>query len=220
MYTPTHFEETRRDVLHALMREHPFGLLITQHTAGIEANGVPFLFDPDRGPHGTLRAHVARANPVWREARTDVESLVVFQGPQAYISPAWYATKAQTGKVVPTWNYVMVEARGRLQIHDDPEWVMRMVSQLTDRHEGARAEPWKVGDAPADFVATMLKAIVGIEIELISLRGKWKVSQNRPAADREGVIEGLGELPDDASRAMAAQVGQPGAPIFKTDTGR
>jgi transcriptional regulator len=220
MYTPTHFDETRGDVLHALMREHPFGLLITQNAAGIEANGVPFLFDPDRGPHGTLRAHVARANPVWREARTDVESLVVFQGPQTYISPAWYATKAQTGKVVPTWNYVMVEARGRLQVRDDPEWVLRMVSQLTDRHEGARAEPWKVGDAPADFVATMLKAIVGIEIELTSLRGKWKVSQNRPAADREGVIKGLGELPDDASRAMSAQVSQPGAPIFKTDTGR
>jgi transcriptional regulator len=210
MYTPSHFEETRPDVLHALVREHPFGLLITQHGARIEANGLPFLLDGDRGAHGTLRAHVARTNPVWREARADVYSLIVFQGPQTYVSPAWYATKAETGKVVPTWNYVIVEARGRLQVRDDPAWVRRLIGELTDRHESKRAAPWKVDDAPADFVATMVRAIVGIEIELVSLSGKWKVSQNRPAADREGVVRGLSALADDVSRAMAQQVREPG----------
>jgi transcriptional regulator len=211
MYIPSHFEEKRPDVLHALLREHPFGLLITQHGTRIESNGLPFLLDTDRGPHGTLRAHVARANPVWREARTDAESLVIFQGPQTYISPAWYATKAETGKVVPTWNYVIVEARGRLQVRDDPEWVRRLIGELTQRHESKRAAPWEVDDAPADYVAALVQAIVGIEIELLSLTGKWKASQNRPAADREGVIRGLSALSDDTSRAMAQQVREPGA---------
>ncbi|RQP24513.1 FMN-binding negative transcriptional regulator [Piscinibacter terrae] len=210
MYTPAHFDESRPEVLHALMREHPFGLLVTQSDAGLSANGIPFLFDAQRGPLGTLRAHVARGNPVWREARQDAESLVVFQGPQAYVSPSWYATKAQTGMVVPTWNYVMVQARGRLQVRDDPEWVLQLVSELTDRHEAPRDAPWKVADAPQGFTQGLLKAIVGLEIELASLEGKWKVSQNRPAADREGVITGLARQGSEMSHAMAAQVKQPG----------
>ena len=207
MYLPAHFGETRPEVLHALLRSHPLGLLITQGASGLAANSIPFLIDPARGPHGTLRAHVARANPVWREARTDSESLVVFQGPQAYISPGWYASKAETGKVVPTWNYVMVQARGRLKVIDDVAWLRQLVGELTERHEAARAAPWAVADAPADYIATMLRAIVGLEIELVSLSGKWKVSQNRPAADREGVARGLGEpgVLGDAP-AMAAQV--------------
>lgn len=198
MYLPSHFEESRVEVLHQLMHTHPLGLLITQSrppAAGapvpVEANALPFHLDTARGPHGTLVAHVARANPVWREARTDAEVLIVFQGPQAYISPGWYATKAETGKVVPTWNYVLVEARGRLTVRDDAAWVHALVSSLTDLHEASRPAPWKVTDAPADYIAATQRAIVGIEIELTALKGKWKVSQNRSAADRAGVVQGL-----------------------------
>lgn len=211
MYLPPHFEETRPEVLHQLLRSHPLGLLVTLGPAGMEANAAPFLFDPERGPHGTLRAHVARANPVWREARTDVDSLVVFQGPQAYVSPGWYASKAETGKVVPTWNYVLATARGRLRVIDDAEWVHRLVSELTDRHEASREAPWKVSDAPTDYVAGLLRAIVGIEIELTALTGKWKVSQNRSAADRAGVVEGLTEVGGAEAAAMAEQVREPGS---------
>ncbi len=193
MYLPTHFEETRAEVLHELLRAHPLGLLVTQDSGGgLAANSVPFVLDPDpAGGPGILRAHVARANPLWREARGDVESLVVFQGPQAYISPSFYASKAEHGKVVPTWNYVMVQARGRLRAIDDPAWVQAFVTRLTERQEAPRAQPWAVSDAPEDFIATMLKAIVGIEITLTALTGKWKVGQNRSAADRAGVAKGL-----------------------------
>jgi transcriptional regulator len=196
MYLPTHFEESRPEVLHALLRAHPLGLLITQDAAGaLAADSVPFVLDvssadPAAGP-GVLRAHVARANPLWRAARTDTESIVVFQGPQAYISPSMYPSKAATGKVVPTWNYVMVQARGRLRAIEDPAWLHAFVTRLTDRHERTRPLPWQVADAPADYVDTMLGAIVGLEIELTAITGKWKVSQNRSAADRAGVADGL-----------------------------
>lgn len=208
MYLPAHFEESRTEVLHALLRAHPLGLLVTQDAAGaLAANTVPFVLDvvdvpdwpgspavnsadPAGGP-GILRGHVARANPVWREARGDVDSLVVFQGPQAYISPSMYPSKAATGKVVPTWNYVMVQARGRLRAVEDAEWLRGFVTRLTDRHEAARPVPWAVTDAPADYIDTMLHAIVGIEIVLTALTGKWKASQNRSAADRHGVAHGL-----------------------------
>lgn len=212
MYTPSHFEENRPAVLHELVRRHPLGLLVTQDADGaLAADTVPFLLDPDRGPHGTLRCHVARANPVWRQARRDVESLVVFQGPQAYVSPGWYATKAQTGKVVPTWNYVIVQARGRLSVVEDAAWLRRFVGELTARHEAAQPAPWAVEDAPADYVDTLLKAIVGIEIELGTLAGKWKVSQNRPAADREGIVQGLSAIGGDEALAMAGEVRTPGS---------
>ncbi len=211
MYLPSHFEETRPEVLQQLLRSQPLGLLVTQGAAGMEANAIPFLLDPERGPHGTLRAHVARANPVWREARSDVDSMVVFQGPQAYVSPGWYATKKETGKVVPTWNYVLVHARGRLTVMDDVAWVRRFVGELTDRHEAPLAAPWKVDHAPADYIATLLQAIVGIEIELTSLTGKWKVSQNRPVADREGVARSLAEVGGSEAMAMVQQVLQPGS---------
>ena len=208
MYLPSHFEETRPEVLHELVRSHPLGLLVTLGPAGLQANPVPFILDAAPEGEGdaraaVLRAHVARANPVWREARTDVESLVVFQGPQAYISPSMYPTKAATGKVVPTWNYVMVQARGTLQAHDDAPWLQALVTRLTDRHEAARAAPWAVSDAPADYVATMLRAIVGIEIKLTSLTGKWKVSQNRNAADRSGVTDGLQRQAEQAGATPA-----------------
>ena len=200
MYLPAHFEEARPEVLHQALRDHPLGLLITQDASGLVANQIPFLIELE--PDGTqvLRGHVARANPVWREARCDVESLVVFQGPQAYISPSWLATKAQDGKVVPTWNYVMVQARGTLRAIDDAAWVHALVTRLTERHESTRAQPWAVSDAPEDYIATMLRAIVGIEIPLSSLIGKWKLSQNKSSADREGIAQGLAER--DETRAL------------------
>ena len=215
MYLPAHFKESRPEVLHSLLRTHPLGLLVTQNSAqdsnGLQADAIPFMLDPERGEFGTLVAHVARANPLWREARTDVESLVVFQGPQAYVSPAWYPSKQETGKVVPTWNYVMVEARGRLRVIDDAAWVHALVTRLTDHHEAARTDaprtPWKVTDAPDDYIASMQRAIVGIEIELTALNGKWKVGQNRSTADRAGVAAGL------AAHAMAALVEPKGTPI-------
>ena len=216
MYLPAHFEEKRPEVLHALLRAHPLGLLITQSPAGLQADAIPFVLDADpAGGPGILRAHVARANPLWQAARGDVDSLVVFQGAQAYISPGWYPSKAEHGKVVPTWNYVMVQARGPLRAIDDAAWVEAFVTRLTTRHEAVQATPWAVADAPAPFVDTMLKAIVGIEITLVELTGKWKVSQNRSAADRHGVATGLAQSAsagDEAPASMAEWVARGGAP--------
>ncbi len=192
MYLPKHFEETRAEVLHTLIRHQPLGLLVTLNDAGLQANNIPFVLDPDpAGGPGILRAHVARANPLWRDARTDVEALVVFQGPQAYISPGWYPSKREHGKAVPTWNYVTVQARGTLRAIDDAEWLRAFVTRLTTTHEAAQAKPWAVTDAPPEFIDATLRAIVGIELTLTALTGKWKVSQNRPAADRAGVVAGL-----------------------------
>ena len=207
MYLPAHFAESRAEVLHALIRSHPLGLLVTQNGDGsIAANDIPFVLDAsDDGSPGVLRAHVARANPLWRTARGDVESLVVFQGPQGYVSPAWYPGKAEHDRVVPTWNYVVVQARGALRAIDDREWLRAFVTRLTDRHEGPRPAPWAVTDAPADYVDTMLGAIVGIEMPVTSLVGKWKVSQNRPAADREGVAQGLDREHGDPALAAAVR---------------
>ena len=207
MYLPAHFEETRPEVLHAALRAHPLGLLITQGGDGeLAANPIPFILDAEADGACVLRGHVARANPLWREARGDVNSLIVFQGPQAYVSPGWYASKAEHGKVVPTWNYVMVQARGPLRVRDDAAWLHAFVTRLTDRHEAPRATPWAVSDAPADYIATMLRAIVGIEIPVAALTGKWKVSQNRSAADREGVARGLVEAGTADGVAMAPLV--------------
>ena len=207
MYLPAHFEEKRPEVLQQLMQDHPLGLLITQGDNGLQANPIPFVFDVDpAGGPGVLRAHVARANPVWREARTDTESLVVFQGSQAYISPGWYPSKAEHGKVVPTWNYCIVQGRGLLRVIDDAGWVNGFVTRLTHSHETTQARPWAVSDAPADYIATMQRAIVGIEITLTALTGKWKTSQNRSAADREGVARGLTRRGGSDAADMAALV--------------
>ncbi len=210
MYLPPHFAESRPNVLRGFIAAQPLGLLVTLNRAGgIDANSVPFFLDAaDDAAPGVLRAHVARANPLWKEARDDVDALVVFQGPHGYVSPGWYPSKAEHGKVVPTWNYIMVQARGRLRAVDDKAWLRAFVTRLTDHHEGGRATPWAVTDAPADFIEATLGAIVGIEIVLSSLVGKWKVSQNRSAADRAGVVDGLLRERDDA--ALAAEVRTPG----------
>lgn len=206
MYLPAHFAERRPEVLRRAIHDHPLGLLVTHDAAGAVANDLPFLFDADPAPLGTLRAHVARANPLWRDTLDASEALVVFQGPQAYVSPGWYPSKRETGKVVPTWNYVMVQARGRLRAVDDKAWVRAFVERLTARHESGRAAPWAPADAPDDFIDAQLGAIVGIEIELTTLVGKWKVSQNRSAADRAGVADGLRAEGSEEAALVAGQV--------------
>jgi len=209
MYCAAHFEESRPEVLRGLMRLHPLGTLVTMSPGGLRADHVPCILE-DGGPHGVLRAHVARANPLWRDTLADQDSLVVFQGPNTYITPSWYATKHETGKVVPTWNYMVVHAYGRLRVIDDAPWVHALVTRLTDRFESARDTPWKVSDAPADFVGQQLRAIVGIEIPIDRIEGKWKVSQNRVAADREGVTRGLREVANPDTETLAREVEERG----------
>jgi transcriptional regulator len=193
MYQPPHFVETRPDVLHALIRAHPLGLLVSNGMDGPIANPLPFLLDADVGPHGRLRAHLAKANPQWRSIseNTEMPVLVIFQGADSYVTPSWYETKRETGKVVPTWNYAVVQVRGRARIVDDKEWLAGQIAELTATHEAPRAEPWQVTDAPAPFIEAQIKGIIGLEIDITEISGKWKVSQNRPVADRVGVANGL-----------------------------
>jgi len=210
MYLPKNFEETRIEVLHGLVRAHPLGALVTLGAGGLEANHIPFEIDSDPAPFGTLRGHVARANPVWRELSRGADALAIFQGPASYVSPSWYPTKQEGGKVVPTWNYAVVHAYGPLRAVDDPAWLRAFVERLTSRHESGRTAPWHVTDAPADYVDKMVTAIVGIELPVTRLLGKWKTSQNRPARDRAGVVAGLEQDGGDAARAMAALVRETG----------
>jgi transcriptional regulator len=191
VYLPAHFTESRVEVLHQLVRDHPLAALVTLGPDGLAANHIPFEIAAEPAPFGTLRGHVARANPVWRDVAPGVEALAIFRGPDAYVSPAWYATKRETGKVVPTWNYLVVHAHGPLRVIEDTGWLRALVERLTARHEAGRPEPWKPADAPADFLAKQLRAIVGIEMPIARLVGKWKASQNRTPADRNGVIAGL-----------------------------
>jgi transcriptional regulator len=193
MYLPKHFEETRPERLHGFMSAYPLGLLITQGTGGVVANPIPFMLLPQQGAQGTLIGHVARANPVWKQAAGAHDALVVFQGPQGYVSPGWYASKPEHGKVVPTWNYSTVQARGPLVVHDTVEAVRAVVHTLTTHHEAAQAQPWAMQDAPADYIDQMLRAIVMIEVPVSHLVGKFKLSQNRSTPDREGVEAGLEE---------------------------
>lgn len=217
MYNPSHFEETRTDVLHELMGAHPLATLVTLTAHGLEANAIPLHLRQDGSALGTLVGHVARANPLWREFDSAVEALAVFQGPQIYVTPSWYATKAETGRVVPTWNYVVVQAYGTLRVHDDAAWVHALLHELTDHHESARPAPWSVDDAPHDYTDALMRAVVGIEIPVTRLAGKWKVSQNQPRANRASVVAGLGESASPDAAAMAALVRRhgpidPGAP--------
>lgn len=212
MYSPQHFEETRTEILHALIAAHPLATLVTLTGHGLEANAIPLLLRHDGSPFGTLVGHVARANPLWREFEPSVEALAVFQGPNAYITPAWYATKLETGKVVPTWNYVVVQAHGRLRSIDDPAWVRALLDELTARHESPRPAPWSVDDAPADYIHALLRAIVGIDMPVARIAGKWKLSQNQPAANRAGVVAGLSQSTAPDAAAMAALVQRYGPP--------
>ncbi|MDE3177445.1 MAG: FMN-binding negative transcriptional regulator [Pseudomonadota bacterium] len=195
MYEPPLHRQNDLAAIHALIRAHPLALLVSHGPSGLLANAIPFTLVEDGSRFGLLRCHLARANPQGRDLAEGAQALVVFQGANHYITPSWYATKRDTGKVVPTWNYVMAQARGTARVVESPDWLRAQVEQLTREREAARAEPWAVSDAPEDFVAQQLRAIVGVEIVLTDLRGKWKASQNRPPADREGVVEGLGDHP-------------------------
>ncbi len=191
MYVPAHFKEDRVDVLHDLMRTTGLATIVSMTPEGMIASHVPLMLDPDPAPYGTLIGHFARANPHWRLLDRNVQTLVIFQGPEGYITPSYYAAKKEHGKVVPTWNYAAIHAYGTLEVFDDPERLLGVVTRLTERHETPRAQPWAVSDAPDDFVQGMLRGIVGIALPITRLEGKLKMSQNRPAADRAGVIEGL-----------------------------
>ena len=210
MYQPPAFREERLEVQHALIRAHPLGTLVTLGSGGLVANPIPFLVDESRGEFGVLQGHLARSNGQWREFDPTVEALVVFQGVESYITPSWYATKRQTGKVVPTWNYATVQVSGPLAVIDDRDWLAAQVVALTSRHEGGRREPWSVSEAPASFVESQLKGIVGIEIPINRIEGKWKVSQNRPEDDRVGVAEGLRSSGSAQDRAMGDLVARRG----------
>lgn len=212
MYLPSHFEETRPALLHALLKAHPLGLLVTTDAQGAPVvNPIPFMLMPDRGPLGTLVGHVARANPVWQARPGASEALVVFQGPDGYISPNGYVSKAEHGKVVPTWNYAVVQARGPLVVLDEAAAAHALVSQLTRRHEATQPKPWAVGDAPDDYIATMLRAIVCIEIPLTALVGKYKLSQNRSAPDRAGLVAALQADEAPAAHTLAQWMQAPPA---------
>jgi transcriptional regulator len=207
MYIPAHFDESRPEVLHELIATHPLGTLVTLGSAGLNANHIPFELAPEPGPLGTLRGHVARANAVWQDFSASVDALAIFQGPQAYITPSWYdETKPASGRVVPTYNYCVVHAYGPLRVIDDRAWLRGMVERLTRRFEASRPDAWQVSDAPADFIEKQLAAIVGIEIPIARAFGKWKVSQNRPAADRAGVVAGLQAAGSAEANAMAKLV--------------
>jgi transcriptional regulator len=191
MYIPGYFNEPRIEVLHALMRGRPLATLVTASDSGMVANHFPVETLAEPPPHGSIMGHIARANPLWREYRAGSEALAIFQGPQAYVSPSFYPSKKETGEVVPTWNYMVVHARGTLKFVQDPGWLRTFVGRLTDSHEASRQVPWHVGDAPPQYIEKMLSQIVGFEFSIVSLTGKWKVSQNHPAANRRGVVAGL-----------------------------
>ncbi|WP_200210647.1 FMN-binding negative transcriptional regulator [Micromonospora coerulea] len=197
MYVPAHFSADESAV-RELLTHHRAADLVTATADGLAATTLPFLYDPDGGPHGTLLAHLARNNDQWRQPVLG-EALVILRGPDAYVSPSWYATKAEHGRVVPTWNYVVVHAYGELLVHDDPTWVGALVRRLTDQHEAGRPHPWSVDDAPEGFVTGQLRAIVGVELRISRLEAKWKLSQNRSAADVDGVITGLRATGQDAT---------------------
>lgn len=208
MYLPPAFREDDPKTQFELIRASPLGLLITHGSLGLVANSIPFIVYPDEGGHGVLRAHIARANAQWKELAASPECLVVFRGPDSYVTPNWYPTKADTHQVVPTWNYATVHVWGRAEIMETPEWLRRQIGDLTHAMEAGFPKPWSVAEAPAEFIATQLKAIVGIEIRISRTEGKWKMSQNRNAADRAGVVEGLRATGDETQRKVADEVSE------------
>jgi transcriptional regulator len=207
MYLPSAFREDSLEIQHDFIRAHPLGVVFTSAVGGLMANHIPCLLYPE-GERGVLRLHVARANPQLAELASGRECLVAFHGAQAYITPSWYATKAETHKVVPTWNFVAVHVWGTPVIQDDPAWLRAQLDALTHSQEKARAQPWSVDEAPADFIAAQMRAIVGVEIPIARIEGKWKVSQNRTPADRKGVAQGLaGEGGDAVMAGLVARRG-------------
>ncbi len=206
MYTPPHNEVKDLPAIHALMRAARLAQLITTGPAGILATPVPMILHAEEGPCGTLYGHIAKANPQWKQAVPAVEALVLFNGPDAYITPAWYAGKATHGKEVPTWNYVAAHAYGPVEFFHEPERLLDVVTRLTDLHEATRPAPWSVADAPADFIQSQLRGIVGLRIPITRLQGKRKTSQNRTLQDRTTVAQGLAQSEREADRQIASQI--------------
>jgi transcriptional regulator len=206
MYVPDYFKESRPEALQALIRARPLGTLVTLSASGLEANHIPFVFASGGGPSGSLLGHVARQNPVWRGVGPDRKALSIFHGPSAYVSPSWYPAKKEHGRVVPTWNYVVVHAHGALKVHDDPVWIRRQIELLTNQMESAREAPWAVSDAPADYVEQLAQGIVGIELVIERLAGKWKASQNHPPANKAGVVAGLESSGEPSALEMAGVI--------------
>ena len=206
MYLPSAFRQDDLAELHAQMQASPFALLTSAGAAGVQASHLPLLLAPEDGEFGTLYGHFARANPHWRDLQGGAEALAVFSGPDAYISPGWYPAKAEHGKVVPTWNYIAVHARGPVELIDDPQRLLGIVGRLSDRHEAGRPRPWAVDDAPREYLDAMLRAIVGFALPIHRLEGKWKLGQNRSAADQQGVRDGLASSPSPRDRELAARM--------------
>ena len=203
MYTPKAFEVEDLTILHAAMNQSELATLVTTTTRGLVATHLPLLLDETRGQYGTLTGHVSRANLQWREADSEAEALIIFLGPDTYVSPSWYPAKQETGRVVPTWNYTAIHAYGRLTFFEDAERLRTVVTELTKRHEASFPRPWQVTDAPAVYIDSQLKAIVGFDFQILSLEGKQKFNQNRSAEDRTGVILGLRELRDERKTQVA-----------------
>jgi transcriptional regulator len=210
MYIPRIYEELRRHVLHELIASQPFGSLVTLNASGLFGSHIPMVLEPEVGEYGALRGHLSRANAQWKDVSAKVEALAIFCGPHHYISPSWYPEKQATGKVVPTWNYAVVHAYSALSFIGDPLWLRAHLESLTMIHEAASPVPWTTSDAPADYVSSQIKGIVGFELAISRLEGKWKVSQNRSERDRTGVAEGLGHLDTENSRAMKTMVEERG----------
>ena len=200
MYVPAAFEESRPEQVAAFLAAHPMAQLVTLTEGGLVATPLPMIYEPAAEGLGSLVGHVARANPQWSQSLLEIETLAIFTGPNAYVSPNWYPSKAEHGKVVPTWNYETVHVRGTLVVHDEQDWKRALVSRLTDIHETRSAAPWAVTDAPADYIESMLRAIVGLEVRITSIQAKRKLSQNRPPGDVDGVIDGLSHQDDDSAR--------------------
>jgi transcriptional regulator len=206
VYVPSYHEESNLSVLHALIRAHPLATWVTLGVNGLIANHIPFILDTTRGKYGTLRAHVSRANTVWKELSNTLPSIIMFHGPQSYITPSWYPTKQVEGKVVPTWNYAVVHAHGIPKVIQDRDWILQAITDLTNQSESPRSEPWKVSDAPDEFINRLLGAIVGIEIPITEITGKWKVSQDEALPDRVGTAAGLLQLGDPSSLVLSGLV--------------
>jgi transcriptional regulator len=208
MYIPAHFLIKNPQDIHTIIQEHPLGALVTLGPDGLDANHIPFEFDPTQGAHGLLTAHVARANPVWEQCQDGADVLVIFRGNESYISPNWYPSKHETHRQVPTWNYEVVHVHGRLTVMDEEKFVRRVVARLTREHEASEPRPWKMGDSPPEYIAQMLKAVVGIQVDIQRIEGKAKLSQNREARDRLNAadtllakgVEGLGKAMRDATK--------------------
>lgn len=207
MYLPKHFEETRPEVLHAFIRANPLATLVAHTSEGLIANHIPMEFAPAAdSAGGVLRGHIARANPLWSICSMGVDVLSIFQGPDAYITPSWYPTKQESGKAVPTWAYAVTHVYGKVRFIHDPNWLRSLVSRLSDKQEASRPEPWAVSDAPVEYIERLLGAIVGIEIVVTRMQGKWKVDQNKPERDRVGAAEGLRTSGDGKAEQLAGLI--------------